>query len=169
MRKVIILAAAVPFFMLAACGDSTPAEQADPEPANTMGLATPEPAAMPEVPDNSLSSVDFAGTYTMTGLDGSLSSITLKPDDDSYEFTAGDGTKSSGKFQRMDDGRRIMIEDFDGRAGYFAIADGAIYRLPDADTGVDQITVTGMYARQNGTAPQGGPGATTNNVQDKRS
>lgn len=147
MRKLVAVAALAPFALLAACGESTPAEQVEPEPMDPMGLATPETSAVQEVPDDSLESVDFAGDYTMTGLDGSVSTITLDPEDDSYEYTAGDGTTSSGTFSRMDDGQRIMIEDFDGREGYFAIGDGAIYRLPDADTGVDEITVTGMYER----------------------
>ena len=148
MRRLIAVAAVAPFALLAACGDSTPVEEVEPEPMDTMGLETPDPVAVEPVPEASLENVDFAGDYAMTGLDGSISTITLDPTDDSYEYTAGDGTSSSGNFTRMDDGQRIMIEDFDGRAGYFAIGDGAIYRLPDAYTGADQITVTGMYERR---------------------
>lgn len=155
MHRLMALAALPPFALLAACGESTPVDQVEPEPMEAMGLEAAEPAALEAIPENALETVDFAGDYTMTGLDGSVSTITLNPDDDSYEYTAGDGTASSGNFTRMDDGRRIVIEDFDGGPGYFAIADGAIYHLPDAETGVDQITVAGMYERADASAPEG--------------
>ena len=165
MRRLIAVAAVAPFALLAACGDSTPAEQAAPEPMDTMGLETPDPAAVTPVPENSLESVDFAGDYTMTGLDGSVSTITLNPDDDTFEYTAGDGTTSTGSFTRMDDGQRVMIDDIDGRPGYVAIGDGAIYRLPDADTGVDEIAVTGMYERAGTPAPASDPAPAADPVQ----
>ena len=151
MRKLIALAAVAPIALLAACGDSAQ-DDAGPEPMDTMGLQTPQPETMPPVPENALATVDFAGSYTMTGLDGSVSRIVLDAEDDTYEFTGGDGSTTSGSFARMDDGSRIMIEDFDGRDGYFAIADGAIYRLGSEDTSVEDISATGMYQREDSAA-----------------
>lgn len=148
MRRMIALAAAAPIALLAACGSSGSDDDAAPAPIDTMGLQTPQPASMPPVPENALETVAFEGSYTMTGLDGSVSRITLDPEADSYEFTGGDGSTTSGNFTRMDDGSRIMIEDFDGRDGYFAIADGAIYRLASDTTPVEDITAVGMYQRE---------------------
>lgn len=147
MRKLIALAAVAPVALLAACGDSA-SDDGAPAPMDTMGLQTPQPESMPPVPENALETVAFGGSYTMTGLDGSVSRITLDAEDDSYEFTGGDGSTTSGDFARMDDGSRIMIEDFDGRDGYFAIADGAIYRLASETTSVEDITPVGMYQRE---------------------
>jgi hypothetical protein len=170
MRIPIILSAAAPLALLAACGDSTPADEAEPtaldEVAPTQDLAAAS-IDMPEVPANSLASVDYPGSYAMTDAEGRTSRITLR-DDDTYDYTGPDGTSRTGRYTRLDDGSRIMIEDFDGRAGYFSVADGAIYRLEGESTPYNEITVTGMYRRENAPVPEGGPGATTDTVADKR-
>ncbi|BBC71150.1 conserved hypothetical protein [Altererythrobacter sp. B11] len=138
------LAAAIllaPLALLAACGDSKPAEEAQTEVA-----AAPAAPAMPEVPADALDSVNYAGTYALTRINGSQAKVTLNPEDTSYKYVAANGKESEGKFSRVD-GNRIMIDDLDGKPGYFAIADGAIYYLPDADTGVDKVLISNMYRR----------------------
>jgi hypothetical protein len=166
MRISIALTAIAPLALLAACGDSAPDEQA---PMTTEIVADASATADTDLPPpaSSLEGVDFAGDYSLTDESGQTSRISLRADD-TYDYTGPDGTTRSGSYQRMDDGRRIMIEDFDGRAGYFSIGEGTIYRLPDADTPYNQITVTDTYRRENAPVPTGGPGATTNSVNDKR-
>ena len=169
MRTFITLAAAAPLALLAACGETTPADQVAVEPMDAevaeLDMST-EP--LPEVPQDSLNSVNYAGTYSREG-DGGTERLTLNADDDSYEYTAPDGTVRSGSYTRMDDNRRLAIEDFGGQAAYFSIADGSIYRLDDVDTPADRITVTQQYRRDDTSpAQETGPGATVDNVADRR-
>lgn len=168
MRSLIVLTAAAPLALLAGCGDSTPAENAEPTPMPTDSIAAAEPEPMPTVPADALANVDYSGAYTQSEDNGSTGRLTLNADSDSYDYTAADGSETSGNYTEMDDGRRIMIEDFDGRPAYFAIADGAIYRLPEADSSPDDITVTGMYRRDFAPVPPHGPDASVNSVADKR-
>ncbi len=173
MRTFIALTAAAPLAMLAACGETTPADELTPEPmdAEIAALDRPEPViegALPQVPENALEEVEFAGTYSREG-DAGTERLTLDPADDTFEYTAADGTVSRGSYTRMDDNRRLSIEDFDGQTAYFSVAEGSLFRLDGADTPADQITVTGQYRRDNTTAAQTtGPGATTDNVGDRR-
>jgi hypothetical protein len=167
MRILITLTVAAPLALLAACGDSTPAEE--PETASMESVADASAtadASMPP-PASSLEGVDFAGEYSLTDEAGTTSRISLR-DDDTYDYTGPDGTTRSGRYSRTDDGNRLMIEDFDGQAGYFSVGDGALYRLPSAEASYDEITVTGMYRRENAPVPENGPGATTDSVADKR-
>lgn len=147
MRSPIMLAAIAPLALLAACGRTTPADQTEALPMDNE-VAKLEMAAepLPEVPENALDRIDFAGTYTREDSEGT-ERLTLDSAANTYEYTAPDGTTSSGSFIRLEDNRRIEIEDLDGEPGYFAIADGAVFRLGDADTSPDQITVTGQYRR----------------------
>ena len=167
MRFGIAMAVTLPVALgLAACGDTTPAGEATPEPVEETAMPLDEvPVNLPQVPANSLTTIKYYGNYSQDGEDGK-STLRLN-EDDTYEYTAPDGTVTSGKYKRMDDNNRILIEDFDGKAGVFSIADGAIYRLENEDSMPSEITVEGMY-RKDDTDMQGGPGATTNTIADKK-
>lgn len=169
MRHLIILTASAPLALLVACGETTPVEETEivPMDAEVAELdMSAEP--LPEVPENALDEVDFAGTYMREGAEG-IERLTLYPADDRYEYAGADGRVTSGSFTRLEDNRRLSIEDFDGQAAYFSVADGSIYRLADADTPVDQITVAAQYRRsQSNPAQETGPGATVDNVADRR-
>ncbi|AKH43082.1 hypothetical protein FHS61_001218 [Altererythrobacter atlanticus] len=168
MRSLIALTVTAPMALLAACGEATPADEVEPAPMETAALEAAKPEPMASPPADALDSVDYSGTYTKPSENGSIERLTLNAEDDSYEYTAGDGRTSSGTYTRMDDNRRIMIEDFGGRAGYFTVADGAVYRLPEADSSPDEITVTGMYRREGQGVQSVAPDASTNSVPDKR-
>lgn len=167
MRNLFALTAIAPLALLAACGDA-PVEDEDValDPAG-LGLESPDVAAadMPQPTENSVETVDYSGDYTFTGLDGSESTLTLDKEAGTYSYK-GPGIESSGTYETLD-GSRIAIEDFDGRAGYFSIADGALYRLADENTPYDTIEVNAMYRRNEG-VPSVAPDASTNSVQDKR-
>ena len=144
MRKIITLTAAAPLALLAACGDSEPAEDMDTAPVETT-MPDDTSSTMPaDGPATTLDDTgDFSGTYSMQGEDGTSGSITLNSADDSYEYTASDGTTRSGNYTRLDDGYRLQIEDFDGSPGYFAFSGGQLVRL-QGDTAVDEgMTVEG--------------------------
>ena len=153
--------------LLAACGETTPADQTEVAPMDAevaeLDMAT---EALPEVPENALDEVDFGGAYVREGGEGN-ERLTLNPAEDTYEYAAPDGTVSSGSFTRMDDNRRLAIEDFAGEAAYFSVADGAIYRLDAADTPPDEITVTARYQRdESNPAEETEPAAPVDNVAD---
>jgi hypothetical protein len=172
MRTFITLTAAAPLALLAACGETTSADESRPEPMEievaALEQAEPQADPLPSVPENALAEVDFGGTYARESADGT-ERLTLNPEDDSYEYTAPNGTVSRGSYTRLEDNRRLAIEDFAGEPAYFSIAEGSIFRLDAEDTPPNQITVTGQYQRDNTTAAQTtGPGATTDNVGDRR-
>ena len=149
MRRIITLTAAAPLALLAACGDSEPAEDIDTAPVETT-IPEETTAAMPaDGPATTLDdSGDFSGTYAMQGEDGTSSSITLNSADDSYEYTASDGNTRTGNYTRLDDGYRLQIEDYDGSPGYFTFSNGQLVRL-QGDTSVNEgMTVQGeRYSR----------------------
>jgi hypothetical protein len=90
-------------------------------------------------------------------------------DDDSYEYVPAEGGEPRmGRFTRLDEGRRILIEDYDGRAAYFALSDGELYRLASETASPDEITVSSRYRREIAPVQEAGPGATTDSVADKR-
>ncbi|AKH43083.1 hypothetical protein FHS61_001217 [Altererythrobacter atlanticus] len=139
MRFPLAITAVAPLALLAACGESAP------EPAPEEVAAAPEEPAMPPVPADSLETLDYAGTYTLTRINGSKASLTLDAEGSSYTYIAANGKETEGSFTKVD-GNRIMVEDFDGEPGYFAVAEGAIYYLPDAETSVDEIMYSNMYS-----------------------
>jgi len=145
MRHLIAFGAIAPLALLAACGSEAPADEA----ATEEVAAAPTEPAMPTVPADSLDTVDYKGTYTLTRINGSKATVTLDPEDTSYTYVAMNGDETDGSYSRVD-GNRIMVEDFDGEPGYFAVADGAIYYLPDADTSVDDVIISNMYRREDG-------------------
>lgn len=170
MRFSPYLAVAAPLALLAACGRSTPADEANAVPMRP-DVAELDAGAelLPNVPEDALESVDFAGAYTREAA-GGTERMQLDPEADTWEFTAPDGTVTSGSFTRMGDNRRLAIEDFEGQAAFFSVAEGSIFRLADADTPPDEITVTSRYRRDDDSNPAQatGPGATVDNVADRR-
>ena len=147
MRPLILLTAAVSLTLLTACGKTTPADEVAVAPMDAK-VAELDMSADPlaEVPENALNQIDYAGTYTR---DSDLGSerLTLDPAEDSFEYTAPNGTVSRGSYTRMDDNKRLSFEDLDGRPAYFSVAEGSIYRLDDIDTPPDRISVTSQYLR----------------------
>lgn len=167
MRLSYVLTAAAPLALLTACGESTPVEEVEPEP---MEAELDDPAESDEIASVNLSEYDYSGEYVMAGEDGETESITLNADDGSFTYSGPDGETRTGEFTLMEDNRRLLIEDFDGQAGYFSIDEGALYRLSDENAApMDRITVTAEYRRDpaNEAMPTG-PGATVDNVADKR-
>lgn len=168
MRLPIVLIAATPLALLTACGESTPVEDVEAEPMEAA--LDDDPADSDEIASVDLSEYDYSGEYVLAGEDGETESITLDADDGSFTYTGSDGEARTGSFTLMEDNRRLLIEDFDGQAGYFSIDEGALYRLADENAApMDRITVTAEYRRDPGNeAMPTGPGATVDNVADKR-
>jgi len=179
-----IALAAAPLALLAACGggqdeEAVPADggetgsagEAGTAAAGTAGAATAASgmagADMPPVAGNALDTVDYTGTYALEGPGGARSTVQLHREDNSYTYRDSTGGQRSGTFRRVDS-NRIAIDDFDGRTAYFSVADGALYRLHDEATPYDQVTVEGMYRREDGPVQEIGPGATTDIVADER-
>ncbi len=141
---------------LAACGDTTPADEATPEAADVpVNLPEVDPR-FPSVVPNARTSVDYAGTYAQPVANGERS-ITLKTDG-TYAMRDQNGVETTGTYNWYDDNSRILIKN-DGENLVYAIADGALYRMPDADaptTGT--MTEEQTYRRVMG--PGGTMGAT---------
>ena len=153
MRISIILPGVMSLAVLAACGRTVPADQADAEPVEAeVAQLDMSSQALPEVPENALGTVDFAGTY-VRDTDGAAEQLTLDPADDSYIYVAPDGEVYRGTFTRMDDNRRISIEDFNGQPAYFSVADGSIYLLDDVETPADRINVIAQFQREDTAGP----------------
>lgn len=136
--------ALIPLALLAACGSKESAEQQVAAPEQTAALAKePYPAQMPIPSADGVDTVDYSGSYTLTGVDGSQSTLTLDKDAGTYEYASPEGT-TSGKYERLDAGR-IAITDLDGSAGYFSIASGALYRLSGKSSPFDEIDPGRLY------------------------
>jgi hypothetical protein len=169
MRTLFTLATAAPLALLAACGDSTPADEVEPMPMETMAAGTASAAGggARTQPVSSLEGVDFAGNYGLTDESGQTSRVTLRGDN-TYDYTGPGGTTRSGRYSRMEDGRRILIEDFDGQAGYFSVGDGTLYRLRNADAAYDDVAESPTYRRNFPPMPNGGPGTVDTGAQQGR-
>ncbi len=148
MRTFLTLAAAAPLALLAGCGETTPADESRAVPMDTQVPGLDEVAAdpLPDVPQNALDEIQFAGTYSREAEEGT-ERLALDAADDTYTYTAPDGTVSTGSYTRMDDNRRLELEDIGGQPAYFSVADGAIFRLGSADASADQITVSSQFRR----------------------
>ena len=141
MRKFALTAA--PLVLLAACGETTPADEVEPQPMPTDTVAVS--VDLPEIPANSLTTIDYPGTYMRAEAAGPTR-LTLN-EDMTYVLSRGDGTTVSGTYTALEDGSRIRLEDFDGKPAFFSIGTGAIYLLPDESTPYSEITVEGEYTR----------------------
>lgn len=166
MRITTALLAAAPLALsLAACGESESVDEIDASEMDAAALPTPAPIEESEVlAADAGATNDYVGSYSRSEEDGNTSSVRFN-DDDTYEYTAPDGTRSSGRYTRNERGR-LAIEDFDGTPGYFVLRDGDLVRLPELDQPDDEIVVEGSYARD--AEPATAPAGSTNSVGDKR-
>ncbi len=149
MRRVLppALAITAAAALLAGCGNTTPADEVQAVPMNTrISDLDPDTDLLPEVPQDALDEVDFGGTYVRQAAEG-MERISFDPLAGTYRYVAPSGAESTGAFQRMADNRRIQIKDMDGESAYFGVAEGAVYRLADADTRADQISAAMQYRR----------------------
>ena len=176
MRKILALTALAASFALLACGsdvDEADTEVVDAgaetEMAADNSTAMGSPTSQEPINAVTLADNDVSGTYSMTDADGSASQLTLNPDN-TYTYTRADGQSFNGRYGFYDD-YRLQIEDFDGSDAYFSFDNSSLYRLAsETSLPQDRITVTAQYDRSDNTnaSQTGGPGATTNNVADKR-
>ena len=143
MRIKPLLATAGSSVLLAACGEATPVDEFEPQPMETAPAAAVD---LPAIPENSLGTVDFPGSYSRMG-----STLVLN-EDETYRFMASNGEVMTGTYTRMEDGSRIRLEDFDGGPAFFSVGRDAIYRLPDEATPYGEITAEGEF-RRNVTSP----------------
>lgn len=148
MRARVTLAFTAPLALLAGCGETTPADESRVVPMDTQVPGLDEIAAdpLPDVPQNALDQIQFAGTYSREAEDGA-ERLALDAAADTYTYTAPDGTVSTGSYRRMADNRRIELENIGGEPAYFSVADGAIFRLGSPDASADQITVSSQFRR----------------------
>lgn len=140
MRSLIVLAAA-PLALLAACADSTPVDEVEPEPMAVDEV--PVTIDLPEIPANSLTTIEYPGVYSRDG----RTRLRLNADK-TYELIGPDGTSVTGSYTEMPDGSRIRLEDFEGGPAWFSVGNGAIYRLPGENTPFGEITAEGEYKRE---------------------
>ena len=157
MRKLLVLTAAAPLALLAACGDSDTDTMAETDTAAMADAETNATTAAADMdapsPATTLADAgDYSGTYSMSAPDGTMRGVTLNSSDSTYSYTAADGTERTGSYTVAPDGYRLSIEDFYGTPAYFAISNGSLVRL-QGDTAIDEtnIEVTGeRYARSQG-------------------
>lgn len=157
MRMKPLLTAAAPLALLAACGEATPVEEFEPQPMETAPAAVVD---LPEIPANSLGTVDFPGSYSRMG------STLVLDEDGTYDFLAANGERITGTYSRMEDGSRIRLEDFDGGPAFFSVGRDAIYRLPSEATPYNEITVEGEYRRNLATPSPAGTATATAAAED---
>jgi len=140
MRSLIVLAAA-PLAMLAACAESTPVDEVEPEPMATDDV--PVTMELPEIPANSLTTVQYHGVYSQDGR------TRLRLNEDlTYEIIRPDGTTVTGTYTEMEDGSRIRLEDYEGGPAWFSVGTDAIYQLPDETTPYTQISADSEFKRE---------------------
>ena len=156
-RPLALSIAATAALALAACSP----EANDPD---ERIVDTPDPNAVdvnlpatqpdyPLVPADARSTVDYTGDYTQTTADGRQRTITLG-ENDTYTMRDEEGAETSGTFNWYADNRRILIRR-DGENEVYAVAEGALYRLPDENASVSgERTEEQTYRRAIG---PGGP------------
>lgn len=136
----ITLTVAAPLALaLAACGDSTPVDEATPEPIPEATV----PVTLPSIPANSVVTIDYPGIYGQER--GNRLELN---EDNTYTFTNTDEETISGTYEALEESNRIRLNDFDGEDVYFSVGNGAIYRLADEDAAYDEITTEGEFLRE---------------------
>ncbi|RDC59006.1 hypothetical protein HME9302_00183 [Alteripontixanthobacter maritimus] len=140
MRKILAFAALAPAALaLTACGGETATDEGEVTTADAEATSDTVVASgdedFPEVVADARNTVNYAGTYSQTGTDGSTTSLTLN-DDGTYTARDAAGMETNGTYNWYSDNSRILIKEGDQNRVY-AIADGAIYQLADADTPTD--------------------------------
>ena len=157
MRLPMILAAAAPLTLLAACGDDV--ENVDAAAADTANVVAADDVDTASTDDSGPTSAtkldeakDASGTYTVTDADGTSRRITLDTSAGTYEYKTDTGETKTGSYTRADDGYRFIINDYNGRIGYFAFSNGDLVRLPvDATLSPDdkgEVVVSGERYRR---------------------
>ena len=157
MRLAPALSLAAPLALaLAACGDTAPADTAD---ADTAGVDVNLPQVEPRFPSvapDARTSVNYAGTYAQPVGEGERA-ITLRTDG-TYVMRDPDGAEITGTYNWYDDNSRILIK-VNGENQVYAIADGALYRMPD-ESAPSTGTMTEEQTYRRVTGPGGTMGGT---------
>lgn len=144
--------AATAAFGLAACDNEpdvpddriVPVTESDP---NAVDVNLPDvPIEYPEVPVNARETVDYAGSYGQPQAGGGTRTITLR-EDDTYTIREPSGTETEGTFNWYADNSRILIRR-DGENEIYAVADGALYRLPDENASTSGPRTEGQTYRR---------------------
>ncbi|WP_194955754.1 hypothetical protein [Tsuneonella amylolytica] len=149
MNRIALALAAASSLALAACGG------AKTEPAatdTTAGVDVNLPQVdtrFPSVAPNARTSVNYAGTYAQPVGSGERS-ITLRTDD-TYTMRDENGRETTGTYNWYDDNSRILIKN-NGQNEVYAIADGALYRMPDAQAPTTGTMTEGQTYRRTGAA-----------------
>lgn len=158
MRLMSAISFAAPLALaLAACGDTAPADTAD---ADTAGVDVNLPQVEPRFPSvapNARTSVNYAGTYAQPIGNGERS-ITLRTDG-TYVLRDPNGSETSGTYNWYADNSRILIKS-NGENQVYAIADGALYRMPDENASTSgPMTEEQTYRRAGGSGRSPEPSA----------
>lgn len=140
MRFALKATIAAPIALaLAACGDRTTDDAATETAGVDVDLPEVDPR-FPSVAPDARTSVNYAGTYAQPVGAGERS-ITLRTDD-TYVMRDENGVESTGAYSWYDDNSRILIRR-GGQTEVYAIADGALYRMPD-----EQAPTTGTMTEE---------------------
>ena len=148
--RTAIIAVTFPLALLTACGEGPVTQEDVAVDAPGMGLeAATTLDELPEPVEGGVETLDFSGTYTMTGLDGSQTQLILDKEAGTYTYVGPAGNAQEGTFETLDESR-IMVEEFGGRPGYFSLADGALYRLGGEDSAYDDVSAGSVMVRDGG-------------------
>ncbi|GGD60115.1 hypothetical protein GRI62_00350 [Erythrobacter arachoides] len=158
MRKYLILTAAAPLALLAACGDNDADETAmtdDTAAADTMANDNAMADANMNAeagPATALADAgDYSGVYNYTGTDGETA-VRINSADSTYEYVGPDNQVQSGTYTTTPDGYRFQIADWYGSPTWFTVSNGQLVRLQeDMELNTENAaTVSGeRYARAN--------------------
>ena len=132
MRIAFATIAAPLVLALAACGGNDAADTAEAgteTAAADVNLPQVE-ARFPSVAPDARTSVNYAGTYAQP-VGAGQRSVTLRTDG-TYTMRDENGVETSGSYNWYSDNTRILIKQGDQNMVY-AIANGALYRMPDAN------------------------------------
>jgi hypothetical protein len=139
MRLILPIAALA---LVTACKKEQPTQPAAPV---EQEAAVATPAALPTVAANARTTLKYAGSYSQVDANGKATTLKLNADD-TYEWSDADGKVTRGKFAWYKDGSRILLDAAGGKAVY-AIADGAVFKLPNKDAPVGSLTADQMWKR----------------------
>ncbi|KLE34174.1 hypothetical protein [Aurantiacibacter luteus] len=155
MRKYLILTAAAPLALLAACGDSDADETAmadDTAAADTMANdnAMAADTTAEAGPATTLADAgDYSGVYSYTGADGDTA-VRINSADMTYDYVGPDNQVQTGKYTTTPDGYRFKIDNWYGSPTWFTVSNGQLVRLnEDMELNTENsMTVTGdRYTR----------------------
>lgn len=143
MRNSLILAAAAPLALLAACGDND-VEDADTDADVAADTMANDTAADEDGSATALSDAgDYSGVYSHTADDGTETAIRLNAADRTYEYVGPDNEVRSGRYSWAEDGYRLKIDDWYGDPAWFTISNGQLVKLVEDMEVNEGITVSG--------------------------